>query len=530
MADRLRGVLSLAALAVFTSACGTDSTTSVNAPSGPRCSVTATAEPAAVGAPGGSGAIVVTTNRECAWEARSEADWLSIGQAATGQGDGRVPFAAAGNALVSERRGVIVVNDRRVEITQGRGAVRLRLDRLERTVGAERRARRDRRVVPARLPVDGLSQEPWLEVVPGAPGQGPAIVAGVGGSEHRAPGPLGAADRRGHHLHGEQSGATPPTDPDADAHADARRRIRATRRRRPTPTPTPTRRRRQRRRRHPRRRRRRHPRRRRRRPQRRRRRRPQRRRQRRRPRLHVHGRSDVARSSRRTAARQGHRHGIRADVRLDGGRGDAVDRHHRRRWWHWLGHVAATASPPIPRPRPRTGTLTVAGTPVTITQAAATARRPAPSRSRRPRRTFAVRRRHPARSPSLRRRRPARGRRRSGNGWIAITGAAGGTGSGTLHYSVASQTATTARSGTLTVAGTTVTIDQAAAPEPPPPPCTFVVTPLEVTVPLLGGIARHPGRDRAPIARGRRPARRVGSRSAAARAAPATARCASTSR
>ena len=56
------------------------SSTSVNAPSS-RCAVTATAQPAAVGAPGGSGSIVVTTDRECAWEARSEADWLVLSDA-----------------------------------------------------------------------------------------------------------------------------------------------------------------------------------------------------------------------------------------------------------------------------------------------------------------------------------------------------------------------------------------------------------------------------------------------------------------
>ena len=73
----------------------------------------------------------------------------------------------------------------------------------------------------------------------------------------------------------------------------------------------------------------------------------------------------------------------------------------------------------------------------------------------------------------------------SGAGWIAIQGAAGGTGSGRLAYTVASHTAPAERSAILTVAGSPVAISQAAAP---PPPCNYAVTPLELTVALLGAV------------------------------------------
>jgi len=108
--------LQVTTLALLASACGTSSSTSVNAPSS-RCAVTATAQPPAVGAPGGSGSIVVSTDRECAWEARSESDWLIIADS-SGRGDGAVRYTAAGNPVVSERRGAIVVNGVRVEIGQ----------------------------------------------------------------------------------------------------------------------------------------------------------------------------------------------------------------------------------------------------------------------------------------------------------------------------------------------------------------------------------------------------------------------------
>ena len=48
----------------------------------------------------------------------------------------------------------------------------------------------------------------------------------------------------------------------------------------------------------------------------------------------------------------------------------------------------------------------------------------------------------------------------SNSGWITVTGGSGGTGSGTVSYSIAPNTGP-ARSGTLTVAGQTVTVNQA---------------------------------------------------------------------
>ena len=48
--------------------------------------------------------------------------------------------------------------------------------------------------------------------------------------------------------------------------------------------------------------------------------------------------------------------------------------------------------------------------------------------------------------------------------WISITSGATGTGNGTVNYSVAANTGTSSRTGTLTIAGQTFTVTQAAAP------------------------------------------------------------------
>ena len=59
----------------------------------------------------------------------------------------------------------------------------------------------------------------------------------------------------------------------------------------------------------------------------------------------------------------------------------------------------------------------------------------------------------------------------SSKGWLTIVSGATGKGNGSVSYSISENSATTVRSGTLTVAGVDVAIAQAAAePQPPPQP------------------------------------------------------------
>jgi hypothetical protein len=71
--------------------------------------------------------------------------------------------------------------------------------------------------------------------------------------------------------------------------------------------------------------------------------------------------------------------------------------------------------------------------------------------------------------------------------WVSIATGDKGTGSGTVAYVVAPSTTTSARTATLTVAGQTVTVTQAAfVPPPPPPPppaaCAYTISPASATV------------------------------------------------
>ena len=70
--------------------------------------------------------------------------------------------------------------------------------------------------------------------------------------------------------------------------------------------------------------------------------------------------------------------------------------------------------------------------------------------------------------------------------WITVSGAAGGTGNGTVTLLIAANPGGT-RSGIVTIAGQPFAITQEAATAPPQPQCTYAVSPLAVAAPATGG-------------------------------------------
>lgn len=70
----------------------------------------------------------------------------------------------------------------------------------------------------------------------------------------------------------------------------------------------------------------------------------------------------------------------------------------------------------------------------------------------------------------------------SGAPWISVTSGASGTGNGSVGLSIAAN-ADGARTGTVTIAGQTFTVNQAAFVAP----CTYSISPTSQTMPVLGG-------------------------------------------
>jgi len=62
--------------------------------------------------------VGISVARECAWTAASQAAWIQISSATTGQGDGSVSFRVAANADPVERRGALGVADQIASVTQ----------------------------------------------------------------------------------------------------------------------------------------------------------------------------------------------------------------------------------------------------------------------------------------------------------------------------------------------------------------------------------------------------------------------------
>jgi all-beta uncharacterized protein/BACON domain-containing protein len=70
-----------------------------------------------IGVGGGGGQIAVATASECAWTASADGEWITIAPPASGAGDGTVSFTI-GNNTGSERTGGVVVGGQRATIVQ----------------------------------------------------------------------------------------------------------------------------------------------------------------------------------------------------------------------------------------------------------------------------------------------------------------------------------------------------------------------------------------------------------------------------
>jgi hypothetical protein len=123
----------------------------------------------------------------------------------------------------------------------------------------------------------------------------------------------------------------------------------------------------------------------------------------------------------------------------------------------------------------RTGTLTVAGKTVTVTQAGACGYTVAPTSDSAPAagKTGSV----SVTSPT-----GCTWTAASNAAWITvISGSSSGSGDGFVNYTVATNSSTASRTGTLTVAGKTVTVTQAASAS-----CSYTVSPTSVTALAAG--------------------------------------------
>ncbi len=121
---------------------------------------------------GGGGSVNIETGRECQWTAAAETSWLTVAAGAAGQGPSTVPFSVAANPVPSVRRGTIAVNGQRVEITQAAAACTMSLSTREVSVGATGGTASVAIVTQDPCTWTAASREPWITVTSRTSGAG----------------------------------------------------------------------------------------------------------------------------------------------------------------------------------------------------------------------------------------------------------------------------------------------------------------------------------------------------------------------
>src|SRR5262245_41476145 len=132
----LRALLATAAIAAL-SACNS-AETSVSAPTTPtanRCAIQASGSATSFTATGGSGTVSISTTRDCTWTVTTDAGWVSLNGARTGQGNGSVAYAVAANPVPSARAGAIAVGTQTIQLNQAGAPCRFSLSRSADTIG-----------------------------------------------------------------------------------------------------------------------------------------------------------------------------------------------------------------------------------------------------------------------------------------------------------------------------------------------------------------------------------------------------------
>lgn len=167
-------------LAILAGAAGCGSSATTTTATGPtpisRCSVAVNGD-GQVPAQGGNRTFSVSAARECAWSASVDGHWLAIRGGASGQGDGSVEVTAAANPDPQVRRGNIVLNEQRREITQAAGECGYALSHPSRSFGEEGGSGAfDVRASSTLCTWTSSSDSPWITVRSGASGKGTAAV------------------------------------------------------------------------------------------------------------------------------------------------------------------------------------------------------------------------------------------------------------------------------------------------------------------------------------------------------------------
>jgi hypothetical protein len=161
--------------AILAASCGTSSEVS-SGPSPVKCGVRMQADSTGFSPDGGTGTLSVSADRECTWSAQTDAAWLSLASA-TGQGSASLRFTVAKNGDPAARSARIRVQDQQLEISQRATACDVQVSSNREAIGPEGGTRTIRVTASsAQCTWTAASSTSWITVAHGSSGQGNGAV------------------------------------------------------------------------------------------------------------------------------------------------------------------------------------------------------------------------------------------------------------------------------------------------------------------------------------------------------------------
>ena len=153
--------------------CGASTSTSVS-PTSTKCAFDTTAPSTPLDSAGGPATIGVATTPDCSWTASSASDWISGISPASGRGPATVSFTVAANPDPAMREGALVVEGRRVAVQQ---QPRCRVTVIPQSIPVSASGRDDTIAVQAAATCDwaAISNVSWIQLT-SASGKGDGVV------------------------------------------------------------------------------------------------------------------------------------------------------------------------------------------------------------------------------------------------------------------------------------------------------------------------------------------------------------------
>ena len=165
---RRAAALGAVACALALGAACESSSSVTTAPTPSRCGLEAQASAASFPADGGTGTLRIATNRECAWSASTNAEWITLPSPAGGQGEGVLQFSVAPHPHPAARSADIVVQERRLQVSQEGRACEFRLSSTSEVLPSSGgQGRIDVVASSAQCRWTAVSGAPWITIVAG---------------------------------------------------------------------------------------------------------------------------------------------------------------------------------------------------------------------------------------------------------------------------------------------------------------------------------------------------------------------------